>query len=273
MPDDSLNKPPEEKPAEYSYDELHKEEVKDIASNTEVPEEKSPEKPVEEKKSEVPEKPEEVIDTSKLAEEVADKVVEKTKPPEEKPIEKTEEEKYKEWANDFKTKEGKDPTWTDVATHLKEDAIKAIDDREAEKVRVAEETKKVAEENDKKLTDNFNKIVDEDLDDLYKSNKLTPIKDKANPSDQGILERKALFNTMLEVNTERAKEGKRPIYSIKEIYYEHYTKPNAQPAGENAPISVGKGAPSSGEEEQELDYNKDVKNTTWGNLRAVFGKK
>jgi hypothetical protein len=269
MNDDSLNKPLEETP-DYSYDELHKEEVKDIASNTELP--KEPEKPAEVKPEE--KKPEEeVIDTAKLAEEVADKVVEKTKPPVEETPVKTEEEKYKEWAAEFKDKQNKEPSWTDVAAHLKEEAIKAIDDREAQKVKVAEEAKKVADENDKKLTDNFNKIVDEDLDDLYKSNRLTPIKDKTNPSDQGVVERKALFQKMLEVNQARHDEGKRPIYSIKEIYYEHYTKPSAQPAGENAPISVGKGAPSSGEEEQEIDYNKDVKNTTWGNLRAAFGKK
>jgi hypothetical protein len=65
---------------------------------------------------------------------------------------------------------------------------------------------------------------------------------------------------MLDTNAKRAVEGKDSILSIARIFYGgYYTKPNAQPAGESAPISMGKGTPASGEEEQELDYNKDVK--------------
>jgi hypothetical protein len=64
-------------------------------------------------------------------------------------------------------------------------------------------------------------------------------------------ERKELFKTMLDVNTERQKEGKAPIYSIKEVFYEHYKK-DKQPAGADAPISMGKGV--NPPEEKDINY-------------------
>ena len=247
MPDNNLNTPPDEK--EYSYNDLHKETTETIASNTELPKEPD-KKVVEPVKEEKPAEKTEELDTNKLVEDVANKVVEKIAPPDEK---KTEDQEYIDWANKFKEDEGKEPTWTDVAKHLKEEAIKAIDEREALKAKQTEETKKIADENEKRSIETFNKIVDEDLEDLYTNKKLTPIADKNNPSDQGVVERKALFQKMLDVNTQRATEGKRPIYSIKEIFYEHYTKPNAQPAGVDAPISMGKGTSPTGQEEQEIN--------------------
>lgn len=262
--------PAEEKQPEYSYLDLHKETPSEIAENKEIPEEEKPEDKKEEEAPK-PEEKEEVLDTGKLAEEVADKVVEKTRPPEEPVKPKTEDQEYQEWATAFKEEQGKEPSWTDVAMHLKEEAIKAIDEREAEKAKQAEEENKQKAENEKQLTENFNALINDDLSDLYSKGKLSPVKDKDNPSDQGIVERKALFQKMLEVNQARAAEGKRPVYSIKEIYYEHYEKPNAQPPGEDAPVSLGKGASPQGEE-QELDYNKDVKGTTWGSLRNLLKK-
>jgi hypothetical protein len=64
---------------------------------------------------------------------------------------------------------------------------------------------------------------------------------------------------MLDVNLERQKAGKPYVYSIKEIYYEHYKAPTPESqdvAGADAPVS-----PSHtpvGEEPKEMDYVKDI---------------
>ena len=78
----------------------------------------------------------------------------------------------------------------------------------------------------------FNNYVDEQLDELHVSGKIN----KNDPK-----QRTALFQKMMEVNDERVKTGKPPIYSVKEIFYEHYTPPTAQVAGADAPVSAGRG--------------------------------
>jgi len=247
----------------YDYEDVHNKDLDEIADDKVVEEKveekteppKEPEPPKEEVKVE-----EEPLSAEELADDIANKIAEKNKPVE---VEQTEEEKYKAWAKDFEEENGRVPTWTDVASHLEETTLKKLEDREVEKQEQIKKEQQEREEIEKKKVEEFNKVVDEDLDDLYKNEKLTPIKDKDNPSDQGVLERKALFQAMLETNQERVKEGKRPIYSIKEIYYEHYSKPKAQPAGADAPISLGKGTSPSQGEEQEIDYVKDVHSKPW----------
>jgi len=249
----------------YNYEEIHDKPLDEIVDDKVVEEEpkeppKEPEK--EPEKTEPPKEPERIdanIDPEKLAEDIASKLAEKNEPLVE---EKTDQEEYQDWADKFKEESGKEPTWTDVASYLKEEAVQELERRQEAKQKAEAEDRQAKAEAEKVRVEEFNKIVDEDLDDLYKAEKLTPIKDKDNPSDQGLLERKALFQAMLETNQKRVAENKRPIYSIKEIYYEHYTKPSAQPAGEDAPISLGKGTTSS-DNEQEIDYAKDVHNKPW----------
>ena len=122
---------------------------------------------------------------------------------------------------------------------------KAILDKRAQEeyTKQQAEQKKIAEETNKKQIDDFNKFVDEQLNDLYASGKL--------PKDED--SRKALFQAMLDVNVARSKAGKAPIYSIKEIFYEHYKAPNAQPAGADAPVSPSRSG--AGTDMKELDYN------------------
>ncbi|MDD5069045.1 MAG: hypothetical protein PHN89_05635 [Candidatus Pacebacteria bacterium] len=274
--------PQEEKPAEYSYEDVHKETPKDIAENKEIPEgknaveKKAEEIKPEEKKPE--EKPEEVLDTGKLAKEVATEVAKEIKPAEPTPPEKTEEEVYQEWAKTFEEEHGRIPTWTEAMKYLKEEStkevLKTLEERETKKREDEEKVKTEQEENDKVLIKNFNETIDGDLEDLYANGKLTPIKDEKNKADQGVIERKALFQTMLDVNAKRAEEGKKPIYSVKEIYYEHYKKPTSQPAGADAPVSLGKGvSPQPEGDEKELDYVKDVQKSTWGAMRNLLKPK
>lgn len=274
IPDDKKpleKETPDEKPIEYSYDDVHKPTTEEIAENKEVPEEK-PEKPevkpeVKEEKPVVPEvkeeKPEDKIEADKLAEEISAKVAEKLIPQDEK----TPQDKYDAFFDKIQKEKGRDPNWKELSQFNEDQAVATVlaKQKEETEARQAEEAniKKANEE----FTKRFNSQIDEELDELYKSDNLTAIVDPNNPSDQGVMERKALFQAMLDTNAKRAAEGKDSILSISRIFHGYYTKPNAQPAGEEAPVSMGKGTPSD-EGGEELDYAKDV-HRPW----SLFGKR
>ena len=249
--------PIEDKVPEFKNEDLHKESFEEIAKNDKLPEEEPPKAPVtpeEPKKDEKP--PEEVIETEKLAEDISKKVAEQLKPKEEE----VPKDKYNEFFSKIKVEKGRDPNWIELSQFLEEQAVLRVEERQ--KQVIAEETKLKEEQNKatEAFTKRFNDQIDEELDELYKSGNLAPIKDKNNPNDQGVLERKALFQAMLDTNAKRTTEGKDTILSVARIFYGgYYTKPNAQPAGAEAPVSMGKGTPVSEGEEQEIDYLKDIK--------------
>jgi hypothetical protein len=120
-----------------------------------------------------------------------------------------------------------------------------------EKANKEKETKtKEYQENYKKA---FNKYIDEQLEDLHAANKLPRIKDKDDKNDYGLVCRKKLFETMMEVNKKRITEGKTAITSIKEIFYEHYQAPD-QPAGDDAPVSPGGGGTPPSKNDDDYSY-------------------
>jgi hypothetical protein len=136
-----------------------------------------------------------------------------------------------------------------------------------------ETQKKVVEDQNKQQTEAFNKFVDNDLEDLMVSGKIPRTVNKDDTNDPGVVARKALFQAMLDVNLERQKAGKPYVYSLKEIYYEHYKSPDTEVAGADAPVSPSKSPVS--EEPKELDYLKDIQPgrgfAPW--LTDVFRKK
>lgn len=244
---------------EYSYLDIHKNKV--ITLDEEEKEEVE-EKPKEEEVEEID--PKDLVDQA--AQEAANKVIEAQKEEARLAQEeadrkaKQEEEENRNPAQEYLDKvkaEGKEPTWEDAFKTIEEratqKAIETLEKRQAEQkaseeARIAE-SQRIEQEQVKK----FNDTIDLQLDELYSDGKLTKIKDANNPSDQGVVERKALFTAMQETNNKRISEGKPPVYSIKEIYAFHYTKPNARPAGEDAPVSMGKGA-SAPDNSEEVDY-------------------
>lgn len=152
-------------------------------------------------------------------------------------------------------KEGRNPkSYKEVAEFSAE--LAEWKRQQAEKAQ--EEQKKQEEETQKKTTDQWNKYWDEQLDDLLSSGKLPKVEDENDKSDPGKLARNALWQKMWDVNQQRKSEGKQPVTSLKEIYYEHYEDPNAQPAGYDAPISLGRKAVSGGDSK---DYSyEDIHN-------------
>ena len=165
----------------------------------------------------------------KTAKEMADKISKALTGKEE--ATKAEKSKYEAAAEEFENKNGRPPAWHELVPFMVDDALEKIEQRQAEKA--AKENERLGQINkyNEDRSKAFNAQIDTELNDLMSSNRLPKTEDA----------RKALFQTMLEVNTARQSEGKTPIYSLKEIFYEHYKAPNAQPAGADAPVSAGRG--------------------------------
>lgn len=73
-------------------------------------------------------------------------------------------------------------------------------------------------------------------------------------ADPGLAAQRRMFEIMYNVSQERGKVGKSPITSLKEVFYEYYSKEEDQPAGADAPISGGEKAVAHGRN-NELDYD------------------
>jgi hypothetical protein len=226
--------PEKEEAPEIDYKETHEAKLEDIVGAP--PEEPKIEEPV------IPEVKEEKppFDAEKLKEEISEatakKIIEATTQQKE-PKKEVDEELISPWA-----KEGRAPKdYEEVADWgVEKKSILDRREREAELLK-QQETAKQTEEYNKQQVADFNKYTDDQLGDLKAAGKIKT------PEEQ-----RALFQSMLDVNIARQKEGKAPIYSIKEIFYEHYKAPTAQPAGADAPISPGTGALAS--EGKEMDY-------------------
>lgn len=265
-----------QKPSVISADDAIKEEIQRINDEKtsdflgeEVKDNKvvAPEEEAKKEKVEEPAKPVEKeieIDPEAMKKDIADKVsketiekITKALTGEEKTTE-AQKDKYQEWAEKFYAEKGRNPTWFELIPFIK-DELKADMKNEEEMTRKQrEEYRARVEADNNKRTEAFNKYVDQQLEDLYKNNKLPRIVNKDDDRDPGVVARKALFQTMLEVNQERVKNNLDPIYSVKEIYYEYYKAPNRQPAGADAPISIGRGNAQvdSGEDYSYADIRK-----------------
>lgn len=265
----------------YSYEELHMESARDIASNTDEPEEEKP--VVEEEKPEEVVTPEEPpIDQTELIQKTADETVakviaEQQRIAEENKPEEPKKDEYDQFVEDFNGKEGRVPNWKEVAEWVGDRAKESLKAEQQAQIDEQKQQETARQEVYDKELKRVNEVIDAQLDDLYATNKLTKIVDPNSSSDQGIVERRALFealqekNKQIEVaNEQRAREGKPlfPAATLKEVYYDGYVKPNAQPAGVDAPVSASRNATVSPSDEPEIDYVRDIK----GNGRRGLGR-
>lgn len=214
------------------------------------------EQPVEEPKPEVKEEGVE-FDPDKLKTELIEELDKRIPVPQSKEEEKKQETIVDKVIAQAKA-EGRNPTWEEAITAIAEEGSKQAYERfKKEQEDAAQVQKDEADQQraaQEQANTEFNTVVDEQLADLYKDGKLTRIKNADDPNDTGVLQRKALFQTMMDVNMDRASKNLRPIYSIKEIFYEHYKNPVEQPPGADAPISIGRGA-AKAEDPQEYSYH------------------
>jgi hypothetical protein len=227
------------------YKEVHDTTLQDVVTGEDKPVEEKKVEPVEDKEidfdpNEFEAKMEEKV--SKISEETVKKIMEASTGKEE-PEKEVDKELISPWAKENRTPKD----YEEVADWALEKK-KILDTREKiEFDKQQEEIKKQSEEQEKIRLDGFNKFIDSQLNELLEAGKLEKTPEA----------RKALFQTMYDVNKERIANKQEPIYSLKEIFYEHYKAPTEQPAGADAPISAGK--MGGGTETKDLDY-KEVHN-------------
>lgn len=255
-----------------TFDDEDKPESNKTETKPDVEDEKKPEETPKEEPKEEPKKPEETeIDedefTEKVSKSVADRLAKQITGQDEKKKDDVDQELVSPW-----TKEGRNPKDYDEIADWAMQKKEVLDKR-----RAVEEQKATEEQNqqkaqqeeaqraaDEERAKSFNQVIDDELDELYTNNKLPRVKDKDDANDPGVVARKALFQTMLDVNMKRKAEGKPAIMSVSRIFHTYYTPPTQQRPGADAPISMGQGAP---EETDPDDYSyTDVKKVQkgWG---------
>lgn len=255
-------------PEELDYKQVHETPIDQLVgepSKAETPE-PSKEEPV--KEVEIEWDPQEfeakmTEKMGKISEESAQKVVEQVTKKKESENEK-EEELISPWK-----KEGRLPKDYEEVSDWAVEKKQILDQRSA---KVAEREKSSLEEKQKSANSlevkRFNDFVDSQVAELVEDGKLPGVENALNPADPGLVARKQLFQTMMDVNVERQKKGKPPVYSIKEVYYEHFDKKaDEEPAGADAPVSPGKSAPQG--EPKEVDYREVHKKSL---IDIVMGK-
>lgn len=155
-----------------------------------------------------------------------------------KTLNPVEKDDYDKFVDDYTEKNGKAPEWKQVATFLEDRAIARIDARQKE----ADEKKKQEEEATKKTqeeTSNANfKIWQGQLEEL-ESKGLLPKMVKPEVGDKGFDARVKLYGHMQNTwNTTT------PLSNMWEVHAKYYTQPETQPAGADAPVSIGTGTVS-----------------------------
>lgn len=259
----------------YKYDDLQKQSVREIAEGQTPPAPPTPpsepETPKEPETPATPPAPQ--LSAEEIAKQTADEIEAREKAAAEEQARKeaeaepTDKEKeYLEWEDEFKKKENRPPTYSEALKFVSDQAIKEIEARQAEKDRIAAEEQEAAKKTQEEADKQLNAIVDDELSELYQAGKLTKIVDPNNPSDQGVIERQALFTKWQEINMERRSKNLPPIVSPIRIYDFYYTKPNAQPAGANAPVAGNRGSATPPSNEQSYSYQ-DIKKP-WGFFKS-----
>lgn len=271
----------EEVEAELNYKEdIEGKSIRDIATDDDPKkeEENADEEPKQDDKleedKEEPEKEEEKVedpklDPEKLKQEISDETTAKIVKALTGGDDKQTEENlnaYEKYARDVWDKEKRQPRWDEVLPLIEEAAVQRIQAKQDAMIQKEQDDKQAAEEARDAELERFNKGVDEELDELYRTSKLPKIKNQDDENDFGMVARKALFKRMAEVNMERVEQGLPPITSISRIYASYYKLPNRQPAGADAPIGDGRGSVTSANEDEEIDYFRDVK----GGFRKIY---
>lgn len=169
-------------------------------------------------------------------------------------------------------KEQRNPkNYGEIAEWSSQLAEKRLDLRRQEEQDRANEEADKTEQNTKSYNSALNSAWDEQLGEMRESG-LIPQVDEAiaaklgsgkklneeERSDPGLSAQRRLFELMYKVSIDRQKEGKKPVTSLKEVYYEHFNKDTDQPVGADAPVSGGEKVVTVGRS-NEIDYLNDVK--------------
>jgi hypothetical protein len=208
------------------------------------------------------------FDPDKFAEQTAIKVKELQDKAEQDKLEAQKQEELKAKADDemipIFEREGRNPKdYPEIVRESNRIAelkfTRLLEAREAQKLQKEEEISKAKEETlakSKQFEADFNKMIDEELTEMYASNKLPKVVNEKDPNDVGIKARFELFKTMKEVNTKRVAEGQQPITSVSRIFNNYYKATTGEVAGADAPISAGNGVVNDDSKDEVMPYHK-----------------
>ena len=168
-----------------------------------------------------------------------------------KVMEPEEKDDYDKFVEKYTAENGKAPEWKQVATFLEERAVNRIKaEQQAEKEKA--ETEKTNQEKTKQeLVEQNVKIWNNQLDEMEKAG-MIPKMEKNEKGDEGFDARIKLYGDMQSTFG----EGKTPVTNMYEVYSKFYKQgrpQGAQPAGADAPISMGTNAEP--EDEQDFKYD------------------
>ncbi len=244
----------EEDPQEIDYNkDLEDKSMLEVALDTPEDKPEVKEEPKEEVKDDTTEEIEfdPVAFKKEVAEETRKELLESLQP-----TQKEDKDAYVDYQEKFFKDNNRQPTWFEVAKFMEEQAVQKLEAKQADKIKEQEELTTKQKQQLEEQTKQTNDYVDETLNELYENEKLPQIKNKEDKDDYGLRVKNALMNTIVEVNTQRIAENKRPK-TIKEIFYEDFDMPRSQVAGADAPVNMGRGGYTP-DESQELDYTRDI---------------
>lgn len=168
-------------------------------------------------------------------------------------------DEWEDFAKNTWEKAGRNPTYKEALQFVKEQTKKEIFDEQKKAADDQLAKQKQQEDFQKNQEQQINAFVAKELNELYEDKKLPRIKDINDPKDPGKIARDALLQQMVQINTKLLQEGKPPEYSIYKIYTKYYKAPNQQPAGADAPVSMGGNKTGNPEEENQINYFRDIK--------------
>jgi hypothetical protein len=263
------------KPSEY--EEIHKKTFRQIAATPTVEETTTPESKEESEAEpeldELDKRSKEVRSKrleerkSQVADEVANKVKEtlaeeRSLLQKERDDKKREEDSHKPYVYKWEAENRTPKDYKEIAEEARQAALieakqmmeereeaKARDQRESDERRMAQE--KIVRDQEEKTKEVLNKRVEDQLNELYKLDKLPKIKDEKNNNDEGVIARNDFFKFGAEFNSKRLAQGLDPLFPLELAHYYH-PKSN-QPAGADAPI-MGNKAPASDNNDSEINY-------------------
>lgn len=164
---------------------------------------------------------------------------------------------YLKFIKDIQEKEKRDPTYAEALTFLKEatktEIMAELKQKDDDKDKADEDAKDA----EQKKNDAWNAHWSSQLEELEEAELIPKIANEQNKNDPGIKARIALFTAMRENNERRKEEGKLETYSLKEVYYEVYSK--REVPGADAPIAGANKGVSQGEKGYSYE---DVHNPT-----------
>lgn len=173
---------------------------------------------------------------------------------------------YEKFRAQFEQASGRQPNWVEVAAFIKDQTKAELIAENQQAYQKYQEQQSQATQNEQTQIAQFNKQIDDELEELYNTGKLTRIVNPNDPNDQGVIERQALFQSFanetanrMKWNEEHPNEQKPPITSISRIFTSYHKRPASQPAGADIIVGGSRSATSSPDDSQELNYMRDVK--------------